>query len=69
MKGLDKVKRFLNNFHIGKHHIQLYDYLNDRFCVPNYSYQGEGYWIDVDSDEAKRAFMLDDVFRLEKKDE
>lgn len=57
------MKHFLNQFHLWRFHIQLYDALNNKFCF-HFSYQQPGYWINADSPEAKRAFMLDDELEL-----
>lgn len=58
-------RHFLNQFHIWRFHFQMYDSLNNRFTF-NFSYQPPGYWIPIDSPEAKRALMLDDELGLSK---
>lgn len=54
-----RLKRFLNMFHIWRFHVQLYDVLNDKFCKPDFSYQGPGYWTSITDPRAQRAIMQD----------
>jgi hypothetical protein len=54
-------KHFLNQFHIWRFHWQLYDSLNDKFCVPHFSYQPPGYWTPISDPRAQRAIMNDPV--------
>jgi hypothetical protein len=55
----NKLKHFLNQFHIWRFHWQLYDALNDRFCKPNFSYQGKDYWTPISDPRAQKALMDD----------